>query len=68
MISEYLSRVNGIFILPVISLIFCFIFFAVTIIWVFRLDKKYISRMGNLPLDQNSENIINSEMKNEVIK
>ena len=68
MLSEHLSNIEGISVLPVISLILCLLFFAVTIFRVIRLDKKYIIRMGNLPLDSNSGNKNNSEMKDEVIQ
>ena len=40
--------------------------FLFTLVWVFRLDKKYISKMENLPLDSNLENENKSEIKNEV--
>lgn len=73
MLSEHFSRIEGVEIFPVISLIVFFLFFAVTIVWVFRLDKKYLSRMENLPLESNLENNFtamsphnNSEMKDEV--
>ena len=66
MISEHLSGVEGVSIFPVISLIVFFLFFAAAIIWALRLDKKYIARMGDLPLEQNSEYKNNSEIKDEV--
>lgn len=73
MLSEYLSNVEGVSVFPIVSLIVFFLFFAVTVVWVLRLDKKYIVRMGNLPLESNSENNPkgmnlqnNSEMKDEV--
>ena len=68
MLSEHLSNIDGVSVFPIISLIAFFLFFAVTIIWVFRLDKKYIIRMGNLPLELNSENENNLEIENEVNK
>jgi len=73
MLSEHLSNIEDVSVFPIISLIVFFLFFAVIIIWVFRLDKKYIVRMGNIPLESNSENNPgginfknNSEMKDEV--
>jgi hypothetical protein len=75
MISEYLSRLEGIEIYPVISLVIFSTLFIVTIIWVLKLDKKYIARMENIPLDvtlvDKSERIIfqnNAEIKNETEK
>ncbi|MEW6701791.1 MAG: cytochrome C oxidase Cbb3 [Bacteroidota bacterium] len=73
MLSEHFSKIEGVGIFPVISLIVFFLFFVVTIVWVFRLDKKYLSRMENLPLESSLENNPtgvsshnNSEMKDEV--
>ncbi len=66
MLSDHFSGIEGISLYPVISLIFCFIFFAAAIYKVARLDKKYLTRMENLPLETFSENKNNSEMINEV--
>lgn len=73
MLSNNLSNIEGVSVFPIISLIVFFLFFAVTVVWVLRLDKKYIVRMRNLPLESNSENNPegmnpqnNSEMKDEV--
>lgn len=75
MISEHLSGIEGIAVYPIISLLIFSVFFIVTIVWVFRLDKKYLTRMENLPLEtnlnNNSEEIKfynNSEIKNEIKK
>ncbi|NJD23022.1 MAG: cbb3-type cytochrome c oxidase subunit 3 [Melioribacter sp.] len=59
MLSEHISRIDGIAIYPIISLIVFSILFVGTIVWVLRLDKKYLTRMENLPLDSNFDN--NSE-------
>lgn len=59
MLSEHISRIDGIAIYPIISLIVFSILFAATIVWVLRLDKKYLTRMENLPLDSDFDN--NSE-------
>ena len=36
---------------PLISLILFFVFFVVMTIWIFRLDKKFVKKMKNLPLE-----------------
>lgn len=59
MLSEHISRIDGIAIYPIISLIVFSILFIATIVWVIKLDKKYLTRMENLPLDSNFKN--NSE-------
>lgn len=66
MISEHLSKIDGIAVYPIFSLILFFTLFAITIVWVLKLDKKYLTRMENLPLESNSENKNNSEIKNEI--
>ena len=66
MFSEHLSKIEGIEIYPIISMIIFISLFLLTLVWVFRLDKKYISKMENLPLDSNLENENKSEIKNEV--
>ncbi|MCL4548234.1 MAG: cytochrome C oxidase Cbb3 [Bacteroidetes bacterium] len=66
MFSEHLSKIEGIEIYPIISMIIFISLFLFTLVWVFRLDKKYISKMENLPLDSNLENENKSEIKNEV--
>ncbi len=59
MLSEHISRIDGIAIYPIISLIVFSILFIATIVWIIKLDKKYLTRMENLPLDSNFDN--NSE-------
>ncbi len=56
MLSEHISRIDGIAIYPIISLIVFSILFIATIVWIIKLDKKYLTRMENLPLDSNFEN------------
>ena len=65
--SEHLSAVSGIAVYPIISMVLFIILFTITVIWVLRLDKKYLSRMENLPLDSNTDiNKNNSEIANEI--
>ncbi len=66
MISEYFKSLGGDSIVPVISLIVFFVAFIVLLIRVFRLDKKFLTTMGNIPLDTKTENQNNFENKDEV--
>jgi hypothetical protein len=71
MYKEILQSVEGIGIYPIISLSIFFIFFVVLIIWVIKVDKKYLSKMEMLPLDlsserQDSHNKENSKLKGEL--
>ncbi|HOI30402.1 MAG TPA: cbb3-type cytochrome c oxidase subunit 3 [Melioribacteraceae bacterium] len=68
MISKYLSSIEGISIFPVIGLILFFLVFVFLIIWVVRLDKKYLFKMGNLPFEIKNENHNNPEIDNEKYK
>lgn len=65
MISKYLSSIDGISIFPVIGLIIFFALFILVVVKIIRLDKKFISQMGNLPLDKNNETKNNIEIKDE---
>lgn len=60
MFSNYLSTIEGIGILPLISLLFFVSFFTVILIWVFKVDKNYIKKMEELPLDSNNNSKQNS--------
>lgn len=51
---EHLNNIDGVSIYPIISLSIFFIFFVALTIWALRADSKYLSRMGNLPLDSQS--------------
>jgi len=57
MFKHYFERIEGIEVYPIISLIIFITFFIGLLIWVFRVDKKYINYMKELPMngDKNSE-------------
>lgn len=66
MIKDVLQSVEGISLYPIISLIIFALFFAVLIIWMIKVDKNYIKKMSNLPLDMEDENeFINTGELNE---
>ncbi|OMP31209.1 MULTISPECIES: cytochrome c oxidase subunit IV [Mangrovimonas] len=50
-IKHHMDSIEGIEIYPIISLLIFFIFFVLLFWWVFTAKKEYISRMSNLPLD-----------------
>ena len=66
MISENLSSIEGVSVFPIIALILFVLIFTGAVIWVFRLDRKYIKQMGIIPLDSNNEIQNNIEIKNEI--
>ncbi len=55
MLSQYISAIEGISAYPIFSLFIFIPFFVGVTVWVFRLDKQFISHMMNLPLDETSE-------------
>ncbi len=61
MIKEYLQSIDGVSIYPIISLLIFFVFFAVIIIWMFKVDKNYLKKMSNLPLETDEENNSNNK-------
>ena len=52
-IKNHLSTIGGIEIYPIISFLIFFIFFILLIFWAFKAKESYISKMSNLPLDEN---------------
>jgi len=56
MFKHYFEQIHGIEIWPIISLSIFFIFFLCLILWVFKVDKKYVEEMSNMPVkDDNKE-------------
>lgn len=65
MFSKYLTSIKDVEIFPVISLIIFFAIFVLVLVKVIRLDKNYIKKMGNLPLENDKELKNKIENKNE---
>lgn len=69
MFKHYFEEIENVEFWPVVSLIVFFLFFVGLLIYVFRVDKKYINKMKNLPLEgddeieqsQNEKTVINSD-------
>ena len=55
MASKYLESIEGIAAYPLFSLIVFFIFFVVLVVWALRVDKGYLKKMGELPLDSGND-------------
>ena len=51
MFKHYFEQIQNVEIWPIISLILFFVFFTMTIIRIFFMDKKHIDKMKSLPLD-----------------
>jgi TM2 domain-containing membrane protein YozV len=54
MFSHYFENLSNVEIYAVFSLVLFLIIFMVMIVWVIRLDKKYINKMGNIPLEKST--------------
>ncbi len=66
MISKYFSSLEGISTLGIIGLVIFFGIFILLLVWVIKLDKNYLAKMENLPLENQIENNHKAENKNEI--
>jgi len=57
MLSKYISSIEGISAYPIFSLLIFIPFFIFVTIWVFKLDKKFLNYMGELPLNDSTETV-----------
>jgi len=60
MIKEYLQSIDGVSIYPIISLIVFILFFAIIIVWLFKVDNNYLKKMENLPFEKDEKNNFNN--------
>ena len=54
MFKHYFELIENVSVWPIISFSIFFGFFLILIIWLFKVDKGYITKMKNLPLDDQS--------------
>jgi cytochrome c oxidase cbb3-type subunit 4 len=50
---NYLERITGVGIFPLISLVIFFVFFSLLLLWITKADKGYINTMKNMPFPGN---------------
>lgn len=60
MYKELLQSIDGVSVYPIISLIVFGLFFVVILVWMLKVDKKYIKKMENLPFEKEEENNFNN--------
>jgi cytochrome c oxidase cbb3-type subunit IV len=65
--KEVLTNTANIGVWPVISFVIFFTFFIGLLWWVFWVDKKYVERMANLPLNDEAESLAQNKQKTEKI-
>lgn len=63
MYKELLQSIEGIEIYPIISLFIFIALFIGVVIWIVRMDKKYVKEMESLPLQNDDD--INKKMNLE---
>jgi len=54
MFKHYFEGAENIAVGPIISLIIFFVFFIVLLYWVFKVDKRFIKKMEDMPLNDNT--------------
>jgi cbb3-type cytochrome oxidase subunit 3 len=59
MFKEVLQSIEGIEIYTIISMIIFILFFIGMTIWLFKVDKKYIKTMSELPLKEDNNQVSN---------
>ena len=55
-IKHHLDTITGVEIYPIVSLILFFLVFTTMLFFVFKMPKKNIEELGNLPLDNDIKN------------
>ena len=50
-IKHHLDTISGVEIYPIISLVLFFTIFVIMLVYVFKIPKKNIEEVSNLPLD-----------------
>jgi cbb3-type cytochrome oxidase subunit 3 len=63
MFKHYFEGAENITIGPIISLIIFFVFFIVLLYWVFKVDKKFIKKMKDMPLSDCTKTHQNTQEK-----
>lgn len=59
MYKDVLQSIEGIEFYTIIPMILFFLFFVGMIIWLLKVDKKYIKTMSELPLQENNNQVSN---------
>ncbi|UII30456.1 cytochrome C oxidase Cbb3 [Fulvivirga ulvae] len=57
MFKHYFEQIHQVEIWPIISLSIFFIFFLGLILWVVKMDKDYVSKMKNLPVNEDGSTL-----------
>ena len=61
MFKHYFEAVENVERGPVISLIIFFVFFIAMLIRLWKMDKGFVKKMENMPLEENDSDILNNK-------
>ncbi len=67
MYKNVLQNITNIEMWPLISFVIFFVFFLGLLVWVFTVDKKYISEMSSMPLKNDTDGAHMLEHKNDTL-
>jgi cbb3-type cytochrome oxidase subunit 3 len=59
MFKEVLQSIQGIEFYTIVSILILILFFIGIVIWLFKVDKKYIKTMSELPLNEEKNEVKN---------
>ena len=59
MYKDILQSISGIELYAIVAMVIFILFFVGMAIWVIKVDKKYIKRMRELPIEENNNEISN---------
>ena len=59
MYKEILQSISGIELYAIVAMVIFILFFVGMAIWVIKVDKKYIKRMSELPIEEDNNEISN---------
>jgi cytochrome c oxidase cbb3-type subunit 4 len=62
LVSHYLESIAGIEIYPIVSFLIFFSFFLIVTYLVIKMDKKEVSDLANLPLENDNDSEAASEL------
>ncbi|HBH24856.1 MAG TPA: cytochrome C oxidase Cbb3 [Cytophagales bacterium] len=57
MFKHYFEQIHNIEVWPIVSLVIFFLFFVGLLIHIFKIDKKFINKMENLPLEEDEVSV-----------
>lgn len=59
MFKEVLQSIEGIEFYTIVSMIILILFFVGMTFWLFKVDKKYVKQMSELPLEEENNEVSN---------